>query len=116
MGIKLDKRAAEKGVYGITVSFFDSAGVAATPKTLVWSLTDMAGMIINNRKDVAIPEPASTETIVLRDDDLQITDSSKSKEFRLLIVSATYDDAVLGADCPLREEIRFVVENQTEAA
>ena len=115
MSIKLDKIAAEKSAYGITVSFFDSDDAAATPKTLTWSLTDSAGAVINDRKDIEISTPESTETIVLKGDDLQMIDAGRDSERRLLIISATYDDAVLGNDCPLREEIRFIVANLTEA-
>jgi len=115
MSINLTTHAVEKSVYGITVSFFDSAGASVAPKTLTWSLTDTEGAVINSLKDVVISTPASTETIVLKGDDLQMIDQAKGKEARLLIISATYDDAVLGNDCPLREEICFVVENRREA-
>jgi hypothetical protein len=114
--IKLNKNAIEESAYGITVSFFDSNGAAATPKTLTWSLTDSAGTVINNRKDIAEIEPDSIVTIILKGDDMKMVDPTRSRESRRLLISGTYDDAILGADCPLREEISFIVINQGEAA
>jgi hypothetical protein len=115
MGLKLSTVAVEESVYGIRVSFFDSAGLAATPKTLAWSLTDSGGAVVNDRKAVVISTPASTVTIVLKGDDLQMLGSAQNKEARLVIVEGTYDDAVLGMDCPIREEVSFLLENRQEA-
>ncbi|MFH2012501.1 MAG: hypothetical protein ABIJ37_07385 [Pseudomonadota bacterium] len=114
MRIKLDENAIENSVYGIAVSFLDSDNNPATPKTLTWSLTDGGGIVINSRKDVVVADPESTENIILKGDDLQMQDSNSTRELRLLLVSGTYDDAVLGADCPVREEISFFVKNYVE--
>lgn len=113
MEIKLTEHADEKGSYGIQVSFLDSAGDSVAPKTLAWSLVDLAGNVINSRKDVAVASPGSSEIVSLRGNDLAIITASNRQEQRILIVSGTYDDINLGADAPFYGEIRFVVDNQT---
>jgi hypothetical protein len=110
MNLQLAEHATERSALGIAVSFFDSSNAAASPKTLNWSLTDTDGNTINSRKDVAVESPGTTETIVLRGDDLQIVTPANRQEGRILIVSGTYDDSVLGLDTPFYKEIRFVVD------
>lgn len=116
MEIKLSEHAIERSAYGIQVSLLDSAGDAVAPKTLAWSLTDQAGVVINGRKDVAVESPGASEVIVLTGDDLQIITSGSRYEARKIIVSGTYDDVVLGDDAPFRGEIQFVVDNLPEPA
>jgi len=112
--IKLTKIAAELSAYGITASFCDAAGDAVVPTAITWSLTDLSGAVINSRKDVAVSVLAPSVTIVLRGDDLQLVGDA-TRQARLLVVTAVYDDTVLGDDCPVREEIRFIVGDRVEA-
>jgi len=114
--IKLTQHADERCTYGIRVSLFDSTGNAVAPKTLFWSLIDLAGVVINDRKDVSVASPGAVETIVLQGDDLQIVSDANRQEGRVVIVKGTYDDTVLGADAPFRADIRFVVDNPTDVA
>lgn len=114
--ILLTTPAAEQSAYAIEVSFFDAAGDPVAPKTLFWSLLDQSGVVINGKQDVAVDNPAAVELIVLRGDDLQMADQTVNREARALRLSATYDDATLGADCPLRADIFFGVEKRMDVA
>ena len=113
MSTKL-KVAIEQSTYIITVSFFDEAEAAEDVKTLVWTLTDTLGNIINSRDQVEVSNPTSEESIVLSGDDLAIFDDepSASEGKRLFTVEATYDSD-LGSDLPLKGEANFTVVDLT---
>jgi hypothetical protein len=86
----------ESTVY-ITVTFYDKDGTATAPDSVTWTLTDEEGNIINEREDVEIDTPESSEEIKLSGNDLKSSDSFK----RVLTV-----ESVLNGD-PLKEEGRF---------
>ena len=113
MSTKL-KVAIEKSTYIITVSFFDEADSAEDVKTLVWTLTDTSGNIINDRDQAEVSNPSSVESIVLSGDDLAIFDNepSATKGKRLFTAEATYDSD-LGDDLPLKGEANFTVVDLT---
>lgn len=103
--------AIEQSTYFPIVSFFDEDDGAEVVKTLIWTLTDTLGNIINNRNRVAILNPSSVETVKLSGDDLAILSGTDDGE-RLFTVEATYDSD-LGTDMPLNGEASFTVINLT---
>ena len=106
MSTKL-KAVNEKSTKMIIVSFLDETETVEDVKTMKWTLTDIAGNVINSRKDIVVVDPGSVETIVLSGDDLAIVGSGGNEE-RLLTVEATYD-STLGNDFPLNNEAIFTV-------
>lgn len=104
--------AQEKSTYIVTVAFADEDGSAVAPKTLVWSLTDASGNVINEREDEAVSSPAASNTIVLSGNDLAIQTSEASDDYasRRFIAEATYDSS-LGNDLPVKAAASFAVEN-----
>lgn len=104
--INLTTRAVEKSTYAISVSFFDENGVAVTPKSVLWTLTDLAGMVVNGREQV-VAVPALAVDIVLSGNDLAL--GTDTKQQRLVVIEATYD-STLGNDLPLNESIVFPID------
>ena len=110
--IRLDERAKELSTYVIVVSFTDEEGDPVVPNTILWSLIDRIGNIINERDEEEILTPAAEVSIVLSGDDLQILahEQLKSAVVRKLVVQAEYD-STLGADLPIKEVAQFTITN-----
>ena len=102
----------EEGTRGVQVVFTDEDGVAVTPGTVQWWLTDTGGNIINSRGTVnGTVSPgtlASTMTFVLSGDDLALTAGAPSLE-RVLSVRYWFDSD-LGTNLPNNVEARFEIE------
>lgn len=82
------------------------------PKTLVWTLQDHEGSIINNRSDVVVSPLGLDNYILLSGADLAILPTETHRSFvrRHLVVKATYDGD-FGTDLPSHEMITFPVQN-----
>jgi len=104
MPVNLSVAARDGSTYVVTLGFKDANGVAVTPKSLTWTLTDAAGLVINAREDV-VATPAASVALVLSGADLYFDDGPS----RVLTVKAIYDSATYGNDRPLNEEIRFSI-------
>ena len=102
---------AESGSTYIAVCSFTEAGTgdAITPNSVVWSLTDGNGNIINSRDDVSIT-PDTTINIVMSGDDLLRSDGTVRK----LTIDAVYDSATYGAGLPLVEQAVFYINDFTD--
>lgn len=105
----LTLHAKEKSTYVITVSFADEKGNAVEPDSVVWTLTDTAGTVINSLVDVA-ETPAEEIDVLLSDDDLQILSGEANQGVREFTVEAIYDSD-LELNLPLKESVRFIVDN-----
>lgn len=105
MPTELSAHAIDQSTYIITVAFTDEEGAAVTPNAITWTLTGGGGGIINGREDETIT-PAPSLSIVLFGDDLDYSDGSE----RILMIEATYDSD-LGSDLPLRDQVRFSIDN-----
>lgn len=103
---KLDEAALEQSSYVVSASFYDENGDAVTPDSVTWTLTDLEGAVINSREDVSIT-PASSVSIVLQGDDLQITGTTLP-EWREFAIEAVYTSATHGS-MNLNEGVRFKV-------
>lgn len=102
----LTETAMEQGTYIVTVAFTDEAGAAVVPNAgLNWTLTDLAGNVINSRNAVVI-SPASSISIILHGDDLAVTTADT---LRLITVQGTYDSS-LGVDLELKAAAQFKIE------
>lgn len=113
--IRIDEVAKEKGTIAFVVSFEDESGDAAAPDTLVWSLTDTDGNVINELDQEVVSSPAASNTVVLSGNDLQIlsSESSQTAVVRKFVVEATYDSDI-GNDLPVKDVAVFTLENLTK--
>ena len=107
MPTTLTTHAVERSTFVVTASFTDENGEPVTPTTLQWTLTDLEGNVINNRSQVSIT-PSSTVDIVLSGDDLAL--QGDSPEMRVLTIEGTYN-STLGTGLPLKESVKFIVDN-----
>lgn len=109
----LKTEAVELSTYEVPISFTDSANQPATPDSVVWSLSTLAGAIVNGRSQVAAT-PAAEMWIVLSGEDLALLPGELNmalpaellKVQRLLTVEAIYSSTE-GSGLPLKEEIQF---------
>jgi hypothetical protein len=107
MATQLTETATEGSTFAVQVAFTNEDGDAVTPSAITWTLTDLAGTVVNSRSDVSVGSPASTINIVLSGNDLLLT--GYVGEVRVLTVEATYTSA-LGSGLPLKEAARFMIE------
>lgn len=103
------KKAIERSTFVPTIHFKDEDGNVATPTSAKWSLVDVNGEVVNERLDVEITEPQSSQDILLQGDDLMLLEG-RAEEYRWLIVEATYTSS-LGSGLPLNEQVRFSILN-----
>ena len=103
---KLPTAAVEQSTYFPVASFFDEDGDPEDVKTLTWTLTDILGNTINSRKEVAVSNPSSEETIVLSGDDLAIFENYRLR--RIITFNAT-NDSNLGNDLPLNGAAEYPI-------
>lgn len=104
----LTSHAVEQSVYWITVGFLDEDNNAMAPDTATWTLTDIEGNIINEREDVSITTPGTSEVIELSGDDLAVDGNDIVQ--RLVTIEGTYTSVNYGASKPFKFQIQFPVE------
>ena len=107
MPTTLTTHAVEQSTYKVTAAFTDDDGVSVVPTSIVWTLTDSSGTVINSRQDVSIT-PASSVTIALTGDDLALT--SDADAVRIVTIEAVYTSD-LGTGLTLKDSCRFVIDN-----
>lgn len=88
------------------------SGDPVSPDTLMWTLLDGVGNIVNSQEQVEVAVPESTVYIVLAGDDLAsgLTDSSRK---RRLVIEATYTETIGGTEfteLPIHEAAEFDIE------
>jgi hypothetical protein len=83
----------------------DEEDNTVTPTSIVWSLSDAHGTIINERHN-AVVAPASTVSWRLTAEDLAI---GSTNNIRIITVFALYD-STLGTDNRLRVQAKFPIE------
>ena len=96
----------EGSTYIVKLTYYDEDGVAETPATMTWTLTDRSGTVINSRSDIAIAAPSTSNNIVLSGADLTIGAGGAE---RVLMAEGTYN-STLGNGLPLRDECWFVID------
>lgn len=106
----LTTTAEEESTYIVTAAFTDEDGNDAVPDTITWTLTDIAGNVINSRAAVSYNSPASSVDIVLSGDDLALQAGETGNVVRVLTIEATYDSDA-GSDLPLKDTATFLIKN-----
>ncbi len=107
MPVTLSTNAVEESTYILTITLKDQDDNLITPKTLIWTLTDENGTVINSREDVSVSNPSSSESIALTGDDLALSGVSRT---RIITFEATYDGD-LGSDLNLKESATFQIDD-----
>jgi hypothetical protein len=106
MSTNLTVSAVEKSTYIVTAAFVNEDGDAVTPETVVWTLSDIDGTVINSRENVS-ETPATTVNIVLTGDDLGVSTVGPK---RVVTVLATYNSDY-GSLLKLKAAATFIIEN-----
>jgi hypothetical protein len=106
MPVSLTTKANDGSTYVVTAAFTDEDGVAVSPDSLVWTLKNRDGDIINSREDVTVDTPSSSENIVLSGDDILYSDGAE----RILILEATYTSSS-GEGLPLKDSVQFEIQD-----
>ena len=109
MPVELDVAAMEGGTLIITAGFKDENKQSVVPNELFWTLSDMAGTVINGRDRVSMA-PAETVDLVLRGDDLALPEGRDA--WRILTLEWTYDSDA-GSNLPMNDSAFFKVKNLT---
>lgn len=98
----------ERSTVAVAAAFFDEEDVAITPKSIVWTLTDGAGVVVNSREDVSVA-PANSIVVVLSGDDCAMQSEGDDGR-RQVIISAVYDGD-LGDDLDIVGVFEFTIRN-----
>lgn len=107
-------KAKEQGTFIVTAAFYDDQGDSVAPDSMFWSLVDKDENVINEREDVEIASPETTEDIVLHGDDLAIL-AGYSEEERYLVLEGTYTSDA-GNGLPITGQLKFYVVNLKKVA
>ena len=100
---KLSTHAWEEGTYKITATYTDDDDAAVTPNAVTWTLTDNDGTVINEREDVSIETPSTSNDIVLSGADLAMQTGETGTVKRILYIQGDYDSDA-GSELPLKGE------------
>jgi|APSaa5957512622_1039677.scaffolds.fasta_scaffold64907_3 hypothetical protein len=106
MATQLAVTAVEESTYAVTAAFKDEDGTAITPQTILWTLTDKLGTVINLRENISVV-PATSITIVLTGDDLATSTVGRT---RVITILATYNSDY-GTLLKLKGAATFDIEN-----
>jgi len=101
----------EKGTAVFRISFYDESSQAVAPNSVYYTLTDVAGNVINSLDNVGLSNPAASMHIVLSNNDLMISSGFNLEyERRHLLVSGNYNSSI-GSGLSIRHLIKFDVTN-----
>uniref|UniRef100_A0A6M3KYW2 Uncharacterized protein n=1 Tax=viral metagenome TaxID=1070528 RepID=A0A6M3KYW2_9ZZZZ len=103
----LTTKADEGSTYVVRATYYDEDSNAVTPDSVVWTLTDGDGAIVNSREDVSIAVPSTYNDIVLGAADLKC--SSGKDETRVLMLEYVYDSSA-GNNLPGTAQVSFIVQ------
>lgn len=110
MPITLTLDAVEESTYVLNVAFYDEDDNTVTPNSVNWTLTDVAGTVINSRTEVVLT-PAIAVDIVLTGDDLALG-ATRGEVQRIVTIQAVYDSDA-GNDLNLKESAILKIKDLT---
>jgi len=119
MSTVLTTIARERSTYIVTCTFTDEDGVAITPTSFKWTLTDKNGSVINGKYEVVVSSLSDTISVLLSGADLKILSGELNQKTvggrrtveRRMTVEATYNSSTYGNGLPLNDEVTFFIEN-----
>lgn len=97
--------ADERATYVITGAYYDESGITVIPTAAVWTLTDIAGNVINSKSAQPISPLGTSFTVLLTGGDLAIGNSINNVA-RLFTVQTTYN-STLGTGLVGRGQVKF---------
>jgi len=106
MPVALARKVKDKSTCVISASFADAAGNPVAPSSIVWTMTNGAGVVVNGRSAVVVTVPAASIDIVLGANDTDFADG----EARMIVFDAVYSSTE-GDDLPLRGAVSFRIED-----
>lgn len=106
--IVLTTPANEQSVYWVTIGFLDEDNNDMAPDVATWTLTDLAGNLINSREDVSIDTPTTEETVEVSGNDLAVDGNDIVQ--RLITLEGTYTSVNFGANKQFKFQIKFPIE------
>ena len=104
-------RVIEGSTALFSITFTDEEDVViqdADITALTWTLSDVDGVVINEKEDEAIVSPTNPQEILLQGDDLAITGTENVQ--RVLTIEGTYN-STNGSNLPIKDQVRFWVDN-----
>lgn len=104
----IEELAEEGSSFYPRIDFYDEDGAAMTPDTLYWSLTDMAGNVINARSAVVVSVPSTYLTLKLSGDDLKVEGDDIAS--RLITYYGTYTSSTHGSGRPFLFQTKFNIQ------
>ena len=125
--IEIEQVAHEKSTICIYVTLLDIDETETNPKSMLWTLVDSSGNIMNSREQVVVAagslgtaldsEGRASTLIVLSGDDLVLSETEETSRkvtrdgaSRRVVIEATYDSSV-GTDLPVTGAGEFFVTN-----
>lgn len=108
MPIDLDESFNEKSSGVIEVYWKDADDTRVTPTSVMWSLTDLEGYVVNNRENV-VETAALTVSIVLSAADLTFFSGETESASRIITVVSSYNSATYGSNLQINEEGYFYI-------
>lgn len=106
-----DMTIEPRSLFGTEASFKDPNGLAVTPKTITYTLTDNKGNIVNNVEDEPVT-PASSTVCVSVDGDSTDNLTNKTVQ-RKLTVTGIYDSVQFGNNRNIVQSVIFSVSAKT---
>ena len=106
-----DDRVIEGSTAVFAITFTDEEDVViqnADITALTWTLSDVDGIVINEKEDEVIGSPTNPQEIVLQGDDLAITGTENVQ--RVLTIEGTYN-STNGSNLPIKDQVRFWIDN-----
>ena len=109
MTVTVDEIANERSRIKIPVTVYDSDGNSVTPTSLKWSLSDTAGVAINEKTQQVVTSLSDPTNIMLYGADLAVNEDADLVT-RLLTIEATYNETGY-TGLPFNEVYQFQVRN-----
>jgi len=105
---QLENSAIEKSSFVIRCTVRDANQALVTPTSMVWTLSDTKGRIINEKEDVPVVDPSSVEDILLYGEDLAL--EQRNNRMRIFTMLATWSGSY-GESIPVRKAVRFEIKD-----
>ena len=103
----LDGSATEEGSILIPYTFTNARAAAITPKSATYSITDLAGNVINFQEDLEVSPLTSSVEILLSGDDISI--SGIKNIYYLCTFKWIYDLDISNPDIEGTGEVKFLI-------
>lgn len=98
------------GTFLVTQSFTDVEGNEIIPDSIVWSLTDSYGSIVNSRENVVVATPAQEITVLLSNLDF----NPEEEKTRIITFEAEYTSVTYGTGLKTSSQYEISISSWVE--